>query len=377
MINTNKLRIWSSKLGILGLINYLDTKRYFFRMNQKYKNYIKTGKIPIPERFVFDLTFKCNHQCKMCYINFPSMWKKKVIDGNMELNTQQIKEVFDKIPKLTHVTLIGGEIFTRSDLFEILDYFKSRGTLLRLSTNLTLLNDEKIERLKTYTNIEAIGTSIDGDKELHNSLRDPIKREAFDKTIQTITKLKDNFFIGVVGVILDDNLEDLNKILKIAKDAGAHLVTFEFERKYNIQGIEASAKYLNFDTVNFPILPSENLFHQKSQREFADAIERVTKQAQNLGIPLSFLPIKLKENLNQYYNRTLNKHHFCKHLFIGRIDAQGNLVHCFAIRKSFGNLLTDSFENIWNSFEFEKFRTNLTQIILPICETCEKLIEVN
>ena len=170
MFNTNKLRVWSAKVGLLRFLSYFDRKRYYYNLNKKYKRYKKTGEVPLPEKFIFDLTFKCNLHCKMCYIHFPSMWKKKAFDGKAELTIEQIKQIFDKIPKVKHLTLIGGEPFARQDIFEILDYFKSKGTLLRLSTNLSLLDDEKIEKLKSYTNIEAIGTSIDGDRETHNEI---------------------------------------------------------------------------------------------------------------------------------------------------------------------------------------------------------------
>ena len=337
--------------------------------------YKKTGKVPIPERFIFDLTFKCNLHCKMCYINFPSMWKKKTIDGTMELTTEQIKKVFDKIPKITHITLIGGEIFARKDIFEILDYFQERGTLVRLSTNLTMIDDVGIERLKKYKNIEAIGTSIDGDREVHNDIRDPKQRKAFDQTIETIGKLKNHFFVGVLSVIMDDNLEDLPKIVKIAKDAGAHIVTFEFERRYTQDSIEKSADYLGFAPADFPLALVDQLLPKRSYVDFEKAVENIKKAGDEYGLPVAFLPILFKKRWDKYFYRKLDTEHFCKQFFIGRVDAQGNVVHCFAIRKPFGNLLLQSYEDIWNSSDYKAFRERMEGVIVPICETCEKLVE--
>ena len=375
MFNTNKLRVLSAKTGILGMMKYLNTKRYFSQMNKQYQQYKKTGKIPLPERYIFDLTFKCNLHCKMCYINFPSMWKKRTIDNKLELTAEEIKTIFDKIPKLTHVTLIGGEIFARRDMFEILDYFASRGTLLRLSTNLTMLNDEQIEQLKKYKNIEAIGTSIDGDREIHNNIRDPHRREAFDITINTMKKLKDHFFLGVLSVILDDNLEDLPKVVDISKDAGAHILTFEFERRYTEDTIQRSADSLGFTPADFPLALVDQELPKRPKEDFEQAMNKVIQRGKEVGLPVAFLPILFKEQLDKYFYRKLDTEHFCKQLFIGRIDAQGNVVHCFAIRKPFGNLLQQSYEDIWNSEEYTSFRNKMEKTILPICETCEKLVE--
>ena len=375
MFNTNKLRVWATKAGVLRMFHYLHTQHYFKEMNKRYQRYKETGEIPIPERFIFDLTFKCNLHCKMCYINFPSMWKKKTIEGTMELTTEQIKKVFDKIPKITHITLIGGEIFARQDIFEILDYFQGREALVRLSTNLTMLNDEKIEKLKTYKNIEAIGTSIDGDREIHNDIRDPKQRKAFDQTIDTIKKLKDHFFVGVLSVVLDDNLEDLPKVVRIAKDAGAHIVTFEYERRYTQESIQQSADYLGFKPEDFPLMQVEQLLPRRPHEDFQKAVERVVKMGEELSMPIGFLPLLFKENLERYFYRNLDTEHFCKQLFIGRVDAQGNVVHCFAIRKPFGNLLLQSYEEIWNSPAYKAFRQKMDGVILPVCATCEKLVE--
>src|SRR3989344_6017140 len=301
MVNTNRLRILFAKMGILGFIQYLRDKNYFRSMNKRYSRYKKTGIVPIPERIIFDLTFKCNLHCKMCYINFPSMWKKQTLGGKSEMNVDQIKQVFDKIQRLKHVVLIGGEIFTRKDIFEILDYLESRGTILRLSTNLTMLDDEKIERLKRYKNIEAIGTSLDGDREVHNNIRDPKNRKAFDKTIENIKKLRNHFFIGVLSVMLDDNLEELPKIIKIAKEAGAHLVTFEFERRYTKEGVKLSAEYLSFNPDDFPLNTCVDGFPKRSIEDYRKAIKAVEDAGKECGMPVGFYPILFKEKLDRYF----------------------------------------------------------------------------
>lgn len=303
------------------------------------------------------------------------MWKKQTLGGKSEMNVDQIKQVFDKIQRLKHVVLIGGEIFTRKDIFEILDYFESRGTILRLSTNLSMLDDEKIERLKRYKNIESIGTSIDGDREVHNSIRDPKRREAFDATISTMKKLKDHFFLGVLSVILDDNLEDLPKIIDISKEAGAHMVTFEFARLYTQDDIGRTADYLGMKPTDFPLMISEVVMTKRPIEDYKKAMDAMEKRARELKMPIGYYPILFKRRLDKYFNRSLDTEHFCKQLFIGRIDSQGNVVHCFAIRKPFGNLLTQSYEEIWNSEEYRDFREKLEGKILPICETCEKLVE--
>ncbi len=53
------------------------------------------------------------------------------------------------------------------------------------------------------------------------------------------------------------------------------------------------------------------------------------------------------------------------------IAPNGDLIHCFAIRKSFGNILSEPFETLWNSEEAKGFRKQLIKNNLtPLCESC-------
>ncbi len=179
----------------------------------------------------------------------------------------------------------------------------------------------------------------------------------------------------MLSVILDDNLEDLPKIVKIAKDAGAHIVTFEFVRLYTQDTIQRSSDYLGMSPADFPLMISDNAVPKRPVEDYKRAIHVVEKRGKEIGMPVGLYPILLKEKLDKYFYRKLDTEHFCKQLFIGRIDAQGNVVHCFAIRKPFGNLLLQDYEEIWNSPEYHAFRNKMEGVILPICETCEKLVE--
>ena len=53
------------------------------------------------------------------------------------------------------------------------------------------------------------------------------------------------------------------------------------------------------------------------------------------------------------------------------IDANANVIACFNIKTSFGNLLEKSFEEIWNGEAYRTFRQRLVEAnLLPICKAC-------
>lgn len=88
-----------------------------------------------------ELTYKCNENCRHCYV----AEKKK-----RELTTLEIRTLLDELYDLNVFNLIftGGEIFTRKDSFDILEYAYSKRFLIDIFTNGTLLDGNDFIRLK-------------------------------------------------------------------------------------------------------------------------------------------------------------------------------------------------------------------------------------
>lgn len=100
---------------------------------------IKITKTPSGLVCVFELTHKCNLQCRHCYI------VRKRSKSNKELSTNKIKYILDKIydSGCVWVKFTGGEPFLREDFAEIYSYAKKK---MRVSilTNATLLTSKLI-----------------------------------------------------------------------------------------------------------------------------------------------------------------------------------------------------------------------------------------
>ncbi len=88
-----------------------------------------------------ELTYKCNERCRHCYVSE---------ENKKELDTQQVKHLIDGLAELDVFNLVftGGEIFTRKDAFEILEYAYVKHFLIDIFTNGTLLEGEDYLRLK-------------------------------------------------------------------------------------------------------------------------------------------------------------------------------------------------------------------------------------
>ena len=185
----------------------------------------------------------------------------------------------------------------------------------------------------------------------------------------------------VVSVVHMSNalgtINPVKEIAKTVKDAGADYMEFEYERIYTEEIVEKSAKMIGFENTreNFPLSLSQNILPEYTFERLKEKIRDVENYAKKIGLTLGFQPFYFPERLEEYYNRAPRGEHFCKHLFIPRIDCEGNVIFCFAIKKPFGNLTHQSFEEIWYGVELEHFREKfLSSGVLPICETCEKLV---
>lgn len=103
----------------------------------------------IPERFPFlcqwEITCRCNLRCVMCYtdcFNRPEKIRE-------ELTTGEIIRIMDELADAgcLELCLTGGEPLARPDFFEIYAHALTKGFLLTLFTNGTLITDEIADRL--------------------------------------------------------------------------------------------------------------------------------------------------------------------------------------------------------------------------------------
>lgn len=366
MVNRNKLLMVLDKTGMFNIVRaaHLKTKHYF--LNKKFKKMIKNHyKIPLPTDFVFEPTSLCNLRCKMCYFD------RKLTVKPGEMNTGQIETMIDNLPSMKRVNLIGGEPFMRRDIFEILAHLEKRGVYTVISTNGTLVSREKSERLKKFHNLEGLSMSIDGTKKTHNSIRGT--EYAFDNTVNAMRWLKNDIFVLITTVFQKDNIHELSDTINLLADLGLSHFLLEHERRYLKEDIELTADMLDIPTTSFGLKISDALDPGYSLQELKKSLQTAEETARKRGIKIYYLPSHFKEKMAQCHTFSLreNGRYFCREVFKGRIGALGNVFHCPAIRHSFGNILEQPFEEIWNSEEHRSFRRKLVENnLLPVCKTC-------
>lgn len=166
-------------------------------MSRKYKNLDLT----------LVITHRCNAKCIMCssYEN-PSCAKD-------EISLEEIK----KIPDSRFIQITGGEPFMRNDLEEIVGILSKKAQRLMINTN-GFFTDKIIDLCKKYPSL-AVRISIDGKREVHNSIR---RIDIYDKAIASLDALKKLGIadLGISFTLQENNADELIDMYKFALNKG-------------------------------------------------------------------------------------------------------------------------------------------------------------
>lgn len=324
------------------------------------------GTADLPLSVGFELTTKCNLNCVMCY------QKEERLLGKRDLSFEEIRKVINNLGSIKQASLIGAEIFTRPDIFQIIEEFIKRGIKLYLTSNGTLINEEVAEKLKKYKKgIRGIGFSLDGSKETHNKIRG--LDSAFDRTIKAINLLKNDFNISVNSVMMESNLDELYDLVQYLSNMGVVNFGLTMEMFATAEEVAASKKILGEENPALATSISSQPGYKFSFNKLKETISKIRKIK---GINVVIHPDIFDVFPEEAYSGDLRGKTklVCKNIFVGRVNAQGDVIFCPFIKKPFGNLLNETMEQIWNKEEFKSFRNKLVKNnLLPICKRCCKL----
>ncbi len=327
-------------------------------------------------------TIRCNLKCKMCYqANFrDDINTMPLMNYGAELGTEEIKRLYDRL-NLSFIGLVGSEIFIRRDIFELLTHLQRANVPFTILTNGTLINEKNIDALLSVrSSVRRIIYSIDGPRELHNEIRGT--PQAFDQVCRAIELTKRLFTVSVNTVLLADNLDRLEETVMIIKDLGLPTLNLTFEEVYSSREIARTRQVLIEDfgwkEGEFDISTHERNGFPYSLEYLKKRLKDVRRFAESNGVFVNFTPYTWEENVDEYYNGTGHQklRLICPKIFepSARIDHLGNVVFCGVLRKSWGNLLETSFEQIWNDEGFRQFRRKLLDgNLLAICRRCCKV----
>ncbi|MEF8848060.1 MAG: radical SAM protein [Candidatus Thermoplasmatota archaeon] len=165
-----------------------------------------------PFLIVWDITNKCNLNCKHCYANAGK-------NSSDELTTEQAKEVIDELDKASVpiIAFSGGEPLIRDDIFELTRYASDKGIYVAVATNGTLITKEKAKKMKE-AGIKFTQISLDGaSAETHDKFCgiDGV----FEKTIEGIKNaVEEDFFVNIASTATSYNYKEIPEIIDLCEE---------------------------------------------------------------------------------------------------------------------------------------------------------------
>lgn len=170
---------------------------------------------PRPREVDISITGKCNLKCKYCFY-------ADEMTALSDLPTKRWQACFEELGELAvqRLTLSGGEVFTRPDLFELIDSLIANQMRYSILTNGTLITEKTIKQFqkgKRRQRLDSIQVSIDGScAEVHDKSRPPM---SFDRAVNGLLLLKkSNFPVTVRVTINHHNVNDLENIARFLID---------------------------------------------------------------------------------------------------------------------------------------------------------------
>lgn len=169
-----------------------------------------------------EVTAHCQQKCAYCY----NPWREDNGSGMEAGGAKKLHARVDKVLSrldVDHVTITGGEPFTRRDIFELLDLVKSKGVGIQLISNGGLIDDALAARLAPY-GVWSVQVTLDGPSaELHD---EQVGGEGhFDRTIAGIGALR-RAGVRVIGcvVVTRKNARHVGEIVTVFRDLGVRHV---------------------------------------------------------------------------------------------------------------------------------------------------------
>lgn len=169
---------------------------------------------------VWNITRRCNLKCIHCYSDSDA----KSYPG--ELNWDQCVNVIDDLAQygIPALLLSGGEPTIHPQFFELAGYARSKGLRLTLSTNGTLIDEEKAAKIKDL-GFSYVGISLDGIGATHDYFRG--REGAFDKAVQAFRNCKAvGQKVGLRLTLSRQNIDDLDQILDFIEREDIERVCF-------------------------------------------------------------------------------------------------------------------------------------------------------
>lgn len=181
--------------------------------------HMKGMRLGLPTGGTFELTPRCNFNCKMCYVHLTEEEQRK---RGRELTTEEWLQIGKEARDAGTVFLLltGGEPTLRPDFPELFHKLKEMGLCVSVNSNGMLLQGELLEFFRqdppTRINISLYGTNNETYEKLCGV-------PAYDRVIRNIRALREaGIDVKVTMSVTPANCQDMESVYETAKSLNVH-----------------------------------------------------------------------------------------------------------------------------------------------------------
>jgi len=176
-----------------------------------------------PQSFHFQwhITERCNLRCKHCYLNSKFIKEELPYRDLLKIFKKYIAQV--KIWGLNRnkarITFMGGEPFVRKDFFDLLQeaYSYRQTTKYGLSTNGILINQDIAQKLKALK-VDYVQVSLEGREKINDFIRG---RGVFKKAVKALKTLtKAGLETSISMTVTRINIKEVPYVIKLTENLG-------------------------------------------------------------------------------------------------------------------------------------------------------------
>lgn len=303
-------------------------------MLQSYINFMAC-ELNTPISVIIELSTQCNVRCKHCYL--PE-------HGNKGLSTETVKKLLHDLRELGVfvVSFTGGEIFLRDDIFELIEEARKLHMRVFLLSNATLLDEEKVKKLKSLHISQLSATVFSTREEVHDSIT------------------------GVKG-----SLKRVLENIKLLSESNIKVMVKMPIMKDNASSYDELSSYC--ERNNYEFYASTNIF-QKNDGDSSPTNLRLTGKSLcdiQRKIDLSGMSVEYGTINNNQIRK--NKYDApCIAIFGSfSIDSNGDVYPCNAFLYKVGNIYENSVREIWYESKELKYIKSIKNSDLTQCVSCK------
>lgn len=302
---------------------------------------------------VFEVTTKCNLQCKYCY----NIWKlpqEKTIQLNSFKSAKKtLKKIFS-IAEVEHVTFTGGEPFLAERFLELVLFARLKNKSVSVISNGNTGSEKDLKTLIDF-GVNLFEFPIHSYKpEIHDKMTNTVG--SWEKSVATTKFVIENGgFVVPVIVITKYNFAEISETLEFINKLGLKRIMLN---RYNIGGERIN----NFGDI----LPNIHELRQSYKSASKTAFELNLRLSSNVCTPFCILNPKDYPNIGfSSCSTDISKRPLS-------LDIQGNLRFCNHSPTLMGNIFTKKFSEILNSEESKLWENTIPEFCTncPVYEKC-------